>query len=97
MILTETPTLMFSDFYSSDDYTLSKITEPRSAGEIIKEFIADGPGRVLQSVEVTVSWYCSIMERLTFGSAKVSYLHQLTMRNSYCPHGMMNEVTLDWN
>ncbi|KAM6077807.1 LOW QUALITY PROTEIN: uncharacterized protein LJ206_008261 [Theristicus caerulescens] len=51
IVPTETPLLMFSDFYSSDDYTLSKITEPTSARKLIQESIADGPGRVLQSVE----------------------------------------------
>ncbi|KAM6398111.1 LOW QUALITY PROTEIN: FRAS1-related extracellular matrix protein 1-like, partial [Pluvialis apricaria] len=51
MVFTETSVLMFSDFYSSDDYILSKITEPTSAREVIKEFSADGPCRVLQSVE----------------------------------------------
>lgn len=71
--------------------------EPTSAGEVIKESIADGPGRVLQPVEVTVSWYCSVMEQLTFGSVGVSCLHQLTMPNSYWPCAVMNEVTLGLN
>ncbi|XP_048351926.1 FRAS1-related extracellular matrix protein 1-like isoform X3 [Sphaerodactylus townsendi] len=43
-VLIENRILMASDFDSSDDYILYTITEPPSAGEIIKQHFPDGSG-----------------------------------------------------
>uniref|UniRef100_A0A674KAF2 FRAS1-related extracellular matrix protein N-terminal domain-containing protein n=1 Tax=Terrapene triunguis TaxID=2587831 RepID=A0A674KAF2_9SAUR len=46
-VLIEKHMLMSSDFDSSDDYILCKITKPPGAEEIIKTHFPDGPGRML--------------------------------------------------
>uniref|UniRef100_A0A670JJE5 FRAS1-related extracellular matrix protein N-terminal domain-containing protein n=1 Tax=Podarcis muralis TaxID=64176 RepID=A0A670JJE5_PODMU len=43
-VLIENHMLMATDFDSSDDYILYKISKPPSAGELIKQHFPDGPG-----------------------------------------------------
>lgn len=46
--------------------------EPASATEVIEGPTAGGPGWELQAVELTVSWYCSIMEQLPWSNYQSS-------------------------
>ncbi|KAM6128708.1 LOW QUALITY PROTEIN: FRAS1-related extracellular matrix protein 1-like [Phoenicopterus ruber ruber] len=92
MVLTETPMLMFSDFYSSNDYTLSKITKPTSAREVIKESIADGPGRVLQSVERDL--FYSLVYRHHFGEEIFQDSFEFILSDSQEPANLDAQITL---
>lgn len=100
MVLPETSMLMFSDFYSRNDCTPSKIAEPASAREVIEEPTADGPGWELQAVDdsllVLLSNGATTMEQLPLphGECGVSCPHPLTMHNSYCP--MVQRMKLPW-
>lgn len=47
MAVIENHLLLASDFDSSDDYILYKISNPPSAGEIIKQHFPDGPGSTM--------------------------------------------------